>query len=94
MANNMMNFQQMIQFIKAGNNPEQFVMMILQNGAKNNPVFANILQLAQNKNYQGVENVVKNLAKQRGIDFDKEFNNFRQTLGFLKIKKFFYKGGT
>ena len=57
-------------------------MMMLQNGAKNNPVFANILQLAQNKNYKGVENVVKNLAKQRGIDFDKEFNNFRQTLGF------------
>ena len=82
MANNMMNFQQMVQFIKAGNNPEQFVMMMLQNGAKNNPVFANILQLVQNKNYQGVENVVKNLAKQRGIDFDKEFNNFRQTLGF------------
>lgn len=82
MNNNMMNFQQMIQFIKAGNNPEQFVMMMLQNGAKNNPVFANILQLAQNKDYQGVENVVKNLAKQRGIDFDKEFNNFRQTLGF------------
>lgn len=82
MNNNMMNFQQMIQFIKAGNNPEQFVMMMLQNGTKNNPVFANILQLAQNKDYQGVENVVKNLAKQRGIDFDKEFNNFRQTLGF------------
>lgn len=82
MANNMMNFQQMIQFIKADNNPEQFIMMMLQNGAKNNPVFANILQLAQNKNYKGVENVVKNLAKQRGIDFDKEFNNFRQTLGF------------
>ena len=82
MANNMMNFQQMIQFIKAGNNPEQFIMMMLQNGAKNNPVFTNILQLAQNKNYKGVENVVKNLAKQRGIDFDKEFNNFRQTLGF------------
>ena len=82
MANNMMNLQQMIQFIKARNNPEQFVMMMLQNGAKNNPVFANILQLAQNKNYKGIENVVKNLAKQRGIDFDKEFNNFRQTLGF------------
>ena len=82
MANNMMKFQQMVQFIKAGNNPEQFIMMMLQNGAKNNPVFANILQLAQNKNYKGVENVVKNLAKQRGIDFDKEFNNFRQTLGF------------
>lgn len=82
MANNMMNFQQMIQFIEAGNSPEQFIMMMLQNGAKNNPVFANILQLAQNKNYKGVENVVKNLAKQRGIDFDKEFNNFRQTLGF------------
>lgn len=81
MANNMMNFQQLVQFIKAGNNPEQFVMMMLQNGAKNNLVFANILQLAQNKNYQGVENVVKNLAKQRGIDFDKEFNDFRHTLG-------------
>lgn len=77
-----MNFQEMIQFIKAGNNPEQFVMTMLRTQSKNNPVMANILELAEHKNYQGVENVVKNLAKQRGIDFDKEFNNFRKTLGF------------
>ena len=77
-----MNFQEMIQFIKAGNNPEQFVMTMLRTQSKNNPIMANILELAEHKNYQGVENVVKNLAKQKGIDFDKEFNNFRKTLGF------------
>lgn len=77
----MMNLQQMIQFIKAGNNPEQFIMTMLQMKAGNNPVMQNILQLAQTKDQKGLESVARNLAKQRGVDFDKAFNDFRKNLG-------------
>lgn len=76
-----MNLQQMIQFIKAGNNPEQFIMTMLNTQAKGNPVMQNILQLAQTKDQKSLETVARNLAKQRGVDFDKAFNDFRNILG-------------
>lgn len=76
-----MNFQEIIQFIKSGNNPEQMIMSMLQTNSKNNPVMMNILQLAKQGNYKQIEQVARNLAQQRGVDFDKEFTNFRKTLG-------------
>lgn len=76
-----MNFQEIIQFIRSGNNPEQMIMSMLQTGSKNNPVMMNILQLAKQGNYKQIEQVARNLAQQRGVDFDKEFTNFRKTLG-------------
>lgn len=76
-----MNFQEIIQFIKSGNNPEQMILSMLQTNSKNNPVMMNILQLAKQGNYKQIEQVARNLAQQRGIDFDKEFTNFRKTLG-------------
>ena len=44
-------------------------------------MLANILSLAQNGNTQEIENIVRNMARERGIDFDKEFNSFRQMFG-------------
>lgn len=76
-----MNFQEIIQFIKSGNNPEQMILSMLQTNSKNNPVMMNILQLVKQGDYKQIEQVVKNLAQQRGVDFDKEFTNFRKTLG-------------
>lgn len=76
-----MNFQEIIQFIKSGNNPEQVILSMLQTNSKNNPVMMNILQLAKQGNYKQIEQVARNLAQQRGVDFDKEFTNFRKTLG-------------
>lgn len=76
-----MNFQEIIQFIKSGNNPEQMILSMLQINSKNNPVMMNILQLAKQGNYKQIEQVARNLAQQRGVDFDKEFTNFRKTLG-------------
>ena len=76
-----MNFQEIIQFIKSGNNPEQLVLSMLQANAKNNPVMMNILQLAKQGNYKQIEQIARNLAQQRGVDFDKELTNFRKTLG-------------
>ena len=75
--NNMMEFMQMV---KTGN-PQQLVMGMLQQRAQGNPIFANILSLAQSGNTGEIENIVRNMAKERGVDFDKEFNSFRQMFG-------------
>lgn len=75
--NNMNEFMQMAR----NSNPQQLVMGMLQQRANENPLFANILSLAQNGNTAEIENIVRNMAKERGIDFDKEFNSFKQTFG-------------
>lgn len=76
-----MNPMQIIQLIKGGQNPQQLVMQILQQQAQNNPMGANLLELVQNNKTADVEQIARNLAKTKGIDFDKEFNSFKQLLG-------------
>ena len=76
-----MNSMQIIQLIKGGQNPQQLVMQILQQQAQNNPMGANLLELIKNNKTADVEQIVRNLAKTTGIDFDTEFNSFKQLLG-------------
>lgn len=67
---------QLIQMIKSGQNPQQLIMNIIQKG-QNNPIINNALNMAQKGNVSGLEMIGRNLAAQRGLDFDKEFNNFK-----------------
>lgn len=75
------NPMQLIQMIKSGQNPQQLLMSVLQQQASQNPMSANLLQLMQNGNFGGIESIARNLAKERGIDFDKEFSAFKQQFG-------------
>lgn len=72
---------QLISMIRNGSNPQQLLMSILQNGMTGNPVMQNIYELVRTKDYKGIENVARNLAKERGLDFDKEFTDFKNTFG-------------
>ena len=76
-----MNPMQIIQLIKGGQNPQQLVMQILQQQAQNNPMGANLLELVKKNKAADVEQIARNLAKTKGIDFDTEFNSFKQLLG-------------
>lgn len=78
----MMNVNPMmlIQMIKNGNNPQQLLMSILKNQSSNNPILNNAVNLAQKGNMSGLEMVARNLAAQRGLDFDKEFTEFKNQL--------------
>lgn len=78
MLENSNNILQFVSLIKNNPNPQAMVMNELQRRAQNNPVLGNIATLVQNGDTQGVETVVRNIAKERGIDFDKEFNSFKQ----------------
>ena len=72
------NVLQFVSLIKNNPNPQALVMNELQKRAQENPILGNIATLVQNGDTQGVETIVRNIAKERGIDFDKEFNSFKQ----------------
>ncbi len=71
------NPMQLIQMIKGGKNPQQLLMNILQQQGQNNPIINNAINMAQNGNVSGLEVLARNLAAQRGLDFDKELANLK-----------------
>ena len=75
------NPMQVIQAIKSGQNPQQIVMNILQEKMGNTPIGQNLINLVQNNKTDEVEQIVRNMASQRGIDFDKEFTAFKKIIG-------------
>lgn len=75
------NMMQIISLMKSGGNPQQMVLSMLEQQTENNPFAANLLQLAKGNKSGEIEQIARNLAKERGIDFDTEFNNFKKTLG-------------
>lgn len=86
---NGMNPMDIIMKIKSGQNPQQIMISILEEGvAASNPIAANLLDLAKNNRTADIEKVARNLCAERGIDFDKEFSNFKYNLfgrsGFKK----------
>lgn len=74
-----MNINQFMQLAQQGNiNPQQLVMLLLENQSANNPMIGNLLQLAKNNDGKGIEQVARNMMKEKGLDFDTEFNKFKQ----------------
>lgn len=72
------NPMQLIQLLKGGNNPQQLLMNILQQqGANNNPIVQNASNLARDGNVSALQMLARNLAAQRGLDFDKQFASFK-----------------
>lgn len=56
-------------------NMKQIVMGMLKNNS--NPIFANLVNLAEQNNTKELENFARNYCKEQGRDFDKEFANFQ-----------------
>lgn len=64
-------------------NMKQIVMGMLKNNS--NPIFANLVNLAEQNNTKELENFARNYCKEQGRDFDKEFANFQNM--FMNRKK-------
>lgn len=80
-----MNFSvdpaQLIQMIRAGQNPQQLMLSVLA-GQASTPLGANLLKLAQNGQTQDIEKIVRNLyAQQGGRNFDEDFKAFKNRMG-------------
>lgn len=75
------NPMQLIAAIKNGQNPQQLMLSILEGRMSGTPLGQNLLQLARQGDTKGIEQIVRNLSKQQGVDFDTEFAAFRKMLG-------------
>lgn len=79
-----MNFNNpldLINFVKSSSNPQQFMLNMLEGRAGNNPMMQNLLQLAKQGKTKDIQQIARNTFKEQGRDFDKEFSDFKKTLG-------------
>ena len=75
------NPMQLIMAIKSGQNPQQLMLSVLEGQMADTPMGQHLLQLAKNNDKKGIEQIARNLSKQRGVDFDTEFAAFCKMLG-------------
>ena len=80
-ATQQFNPMQVIMAMRNGQNPQQIVMNMLQERMSQSPMGQNLIALAQNNQTAQIEQIARNICNQRGIDFDKEFNSFKDSLG-------------
>lgn len=70
-----MNPIQMLQgFLAKGLSPQKITEQMVGN---NNPMMANLIKMANAGDTEGVEKIARNMFKEKGRDFDKEFSEFR-----------------
>lgn len=68
-------------FLNNGGSLEKAIQNAMANTVKNNnsnPMFANLINMAENGDTKGVEDFARNLLKEQGRDFDKEYTEFRK----------------
>lgn len=76
-----MNPMQLINMIKQGKNPQQLVISLLEENIGNTPLGANMLNSMRSGDSQAIEQIARNVCASKGVDFDKEFSNFRKQWG-------------
>lgn len=67
--------------IRNSTNPQQLVLMMLESRIGNTPFGKNLITLARENQTQQIEQIARNMLKSNGKDFDKEFNEFKNSLG-------------
>lgn len=70
-----MNPLNMIKGMMGNMNPKNMAMNMLKNNT--NPIFNNLIDMANKGDTKGVEDFARNYMKSQGKDFDQEFNNFK-----------------
>lgn len=75
-----MNPINIFQMMKAG--PKQFIQqMIGNNQMMSNPIMKNALGMVQSGNMKGVEQMARNLCKEKGLNADEVFNQVKGKFG-------------
>jgi len=67
------------QMLGAMKNPQEFIQQMMNNSQiMQNPMARNIIDMAQKGDVEGIEQMGRNIAKEKGIDFDKAFSDFKK----------------
>lgn len=73
-----MNIMNAIKNMIGFNSPKEMALKML--GQNSNPMINNLIQMAEKGDNKGIENFARNIFKDRGMDFDKEFSNFMNNM--------------
>ena len=74
--------QDMIKLISSFKNQDPSALvsnMVDEAASQGNPIMQNLASLIKEGKTDEIEKVVRNIAKERGVDYDKEFKAFRNT---------------
>jgi len=75
-----MNPINIFQMMKAG--PQRFIQQIMGNNQlMSNPMMKNTVQMAQKGDMQGIEQMARNLCKEKGLNADDVFNQIKSRFG-------------
>ena len=69
-------------FMSGGKTPQEIALNMI--GNNNNPVMQNLIKMAQNGDYKGVENVARNMFKEQGRNFDAEMEDLQSFISNFK----------
>lgn len=64
-------------------NPQMMVMEFIKKNS--NPVISNLVNMIQKGDTKGVENFARNMFKEKGRNFDKEFKEFKDNFKGINI---------
>lgn len=71
-----------LQFIQAMRNPQAFMQSMMNNSqAMQNPILKNALEMAQKGDKQGVEELARNLCKEKGVDPEEAIEKIKSQFG-------------
>ena len=71
-----------LQFVQAMRNPQEFMQKMMDNSqVMQNPMAKNAMEMAQNGNMQGIEQMARNLCKEKGLNADDVFNQIKSRFG-------------
>ena len=70
------------QMLGAMKNPQQFLQQIMGNNQMmQNPIIKNTVKMAQSGDTKGIEQLARNLCKEKGINADDMFNQMKNNFG-------------
>ena len=71
-----------MQLIQAMKNPQAFMQQMMNNSQiMQNPMARNAMEMAQQGNMQGIEQIARNLCKEKGLNADDVFNQIKSRFG-------------
>lgn len=77
----MTNPMQLIQMMRGGN-PQQFIQRMMGNSQiMSNPIAKNAMQMAQKGDTKGIEQMARNLCKEKGLNADNVMKQLKNNFG-------------
>lgn len=77
-TNQFQGMADIMNIMRSGNPQIMVKNMLEQSASTGDPMARNLLEVVNSGNEKQLEQIARNVAREKGIDFDKEFNSFKQ----------------